>query len=74
MSQSDISVVTPLHSCIMSCQLNSKLGTLLVSNPEYADMIKALGACDGNVQAAAILHAETFPRPLRPRGKAYQTG
>jgi hypothetical protein len=37
-------------------------GYYYYSNHEYVDMIKALGACDGNAHAAAILCAERFPR------------
>jgi hypothetical protein len=32
-------------------------------------MIKALGACDGNAHAVAILYAERFPRQRHPDDK-----
>jgi hypothetical protein len=38
-------------------------------NREYVDMIKELGACDGNAYAAAILYAETFLRWHHPDDK-----
>jgi hypothetical protein len=44
-------------------------GHYYCSNREYVDMIKALGACDGNPHAAATLYAERFPRQRLPRGK-----
>jgi hypothetical protein len=44
-------------------------GHYYYSNREYAYMIKALGACDGNAHAAAILYAERFPTWRHPDNK-----
>jgi hypothetical protein len=44
-------------------------GHYYYSNREYVNMINALGACDGNSRAAAILNAERFPRRRHPDDK-----
>jgi hypothetical protein len=44
-------------------------GNYYYSNHEYMDMIKALGACNGNAHTAAILYAERFPRQQHPDDK-----
>jgi hypothetical protein len=51
-----------LHAQSVQFKVQVMAGHYYFFNRTYNDMIKMLGACDGNAHAAAILYAKSFPR------------
>jgi hypothetical protein len=65
--------MTLLHAVSVELKSMVMAGHYYYSNREYVDMITALGACNGNAHAVAMLHAERLPRWHHPNDKIYQT-